>query len=137
MLGDRGFFTRGGHKGRRAGSFLKDMGERFQGPFNPELTDAAFLADMRRRGNEMAQELKAPRTWRWIKRHLLRSGDEVTLTGLEYNRLMRLAALESATDVPDYRYERMPLATFAHLVGKAEARMAGDDGEEEERDVAT
>lgn len=137
MLGDRGFFTRGGHKGRRAGSFLKDMGERFQGPFNPELTDAAFLADMRRRGNEMAQELKAPRTWRWIKRHLLRSGDEVTLTGLEYNRLMRLAALESATDVPDYRYERMPLATFAHLVGKAEARMAGEDGEEEGRDVAT
>jgi len=130
MLGDRGFFTRGGHKGRRAGSFLKDLGDRFQGPFSSELTDAAFLADMRRRGNEMAQELKAPRTWRWIKRHLLRSGDEVVLTGMEYNRLMRLAALESPSEVPDHRYERVPLASFAHLVGKAEARLAGEDEEE-------
>ena len=133
MLGDRGFFTRGGHKGRRAGSFLKGMGERFQGPFNPDLTDAAFLTEMRKRGNEIAQELKAPKTWRWIKRHLLRSGDEVTLSGMEYNRLMHLAALESASEVPDYRYERVPLATFAHLVGKAEARLAG---EEEEGDDA-
>ena len=132
MLGDRGFFTRGGHKGRRAGSFMKGMGERFQGPFNPGLTDAAFLADMRKRGNEMAQELKAPRSWRWIKRHLLRSGDEVTLTGMEYNRLMRLAALGSASEVPDYRYERVPLATFAHLVGKAEAQLQGEDEEEGE-----
>jgi hypothetical protein len=90
--------------------------------FDVEISDEDFLLRMRKRRDEMQRELRAPIYWRWFKKRVLRSGDEVTIFGLELKRLIRLAGLEVPEDSDDHRFHRVPLPAFADLLAKAEDR---------------
>jgi hypothetical protein len=119
------------HFRRRSGGPLgrlhEGMAARMAAAFAVDVPEEEFLNSMRKRRDEMLRELKAPPSWRWFKRHILRSGDEVSVTTHELKRLLLIAEMSVPEDV-EAGFLRVPLRPFVDLLAKAEARHEAKEG---------
>lgn len=99
--------------------------KRFYGQLMGNLDDGSFMISMRNRLRGMEHDRAALAFWRWIKTTLFFISEEISLSGFEIKRLMRLSGDTPPDSLPDFIDVHTSYEDLLHLVSAAEAQLSG------------